>query len=573
MNGVDLFLDLCEVMEPHMREESSKAVSGVKRCKSLAKFIKSQRSPPWPSPPTAILPTKDVADELVECYIRTTETIYRILHIPTFRRDYEALWESGTEPVSAFTVQLKLVLAIGATTYDEQFSLRASAIRWIYEAQTWLSHPNLKSQLTIQSLQTNTLLVLAQETVDVGGDSVWISTGALLRRAVHMGLHIDPARRPKMKTFAAEMRRRIWNTILEMALQSSMTSGGPPFLSLEDFDTEPPSNLDDDQLLAIDPMPKPEDEFSQMSIAIALRKTFPIRLAVAKLLNDISSPGTYEETLRLDAELRASYKTLCRNLQRCSSNSGPSPSQFEIRAVDVLMYRYISALHVPFFSPALHETAYAFSRKIVIEAALKIWYSVYPPLSITTAQPHSDAASSNRNDLARLTVAGSVFFRTVAMQATVLIAVELTAQLQEEESLGHIPLRPDLLSVVDDGKAWCLKCIEMGETNIKGYLLMCVVLTQIEGLMRGIGKDANPELLVKAAEEAEERCMPILENMAAQGRGEGTVDELHQMSLNTSPDVMQDWDFMMSETLFDPGNADPMSWMFNDEFRQGPSLW
>lgn len=103
----------------------------------------------------ADLPPKDVADKLVDCYLQTTETIYRILHVPTLRRDYEALWVSDTEPDTVFLVQLKLVLAIGATTYDEQFSLRASAIQWVYGAQTWFSEPEFKSRLSIQALQTN----------------------------------------------------------------------------------------------------------------------------------------------------------------------------------------------------------------------------------------------------------------------------------------------------------------------------------------------------------------------------------------------------------------------------------
>ena len=93
----------------------------------------------------ADLPPKYVADKPVDCYLRTTETIYRILHVPTLRRDYEALWVSDTEPDTVFLVQLKLVLAIGATTYDEQFSLRASAIQWLYEAQAWFSEPEFRS--------------------------------------------------------------------------------------------------------------------------------------------------------------------------------------------------------------------------------------------------------------------------------------------------------------------------------------------------------------------------------------------------------------------------------------------
>ena len=40
-------------------------------------------------------------------------------------------------------------------------------------------------------------------------------------------------------------------------------------------------------------------------------------------------------------------------------------------------------------------------------------------------------------------------------------------QLQEDDSLGPITLRRDLLSVLYDAKNWNLQCIEAGETNIK----------------------------------------------------------------------------------------------------------
>lgn len=180
--------------------------------------MKSQRVRRWPTPPTMDLPEADVADELVDCYLRTIETIYRILHVPNLMRDYKILWASGIEQDTAFLVQIKLVLAIGATIYDRQFSLRALAVRWVYEAQTWISDPEFKSRLGLQFLQTNILLLLARELVGIGGNSIWVSAGGLFRRAVNMGLHQDPAELPKRTTFDAEMRRRLWNIILEVAL-------------------------------------------------------------------------------------------------------------------------------------------------------------------------------------------------------------------------------------------------------------------------------------------------------------------------------------------------------------------
>lgn len=465
------------------------------------------------------------------------------MHIPSFRRDYDAFWVSNAELNSAFLVQLKLVLAIGAVTYDEHFSLRASAIHWVYEAQNWVSEPEFKSRLTIQSLQINILLLLAREIIDIGGELVWISAGAVFRAAVYMGMHRDPMHLSK-RTFTVEMRRRLWNTILEINLQSSILSGGPPFFSLDDFDTEPPRNFDDDQLVAEDPVPKLESDFTQVSIAIAFRKTFAIRLAITKFLNDLGSRGTYEETLRLDAGFRASYKTLRRTLQGCNLNR-PSASQFETRLVNLLMNHYLSSLHIPFLGSAMHETAYTFSRKVALETSLKIWYAVQPSSSTMASYSSSDSPSSDRDHLARFVVCGSGFTRTAAFQASLIIIVELKSQLQEEETMGPVPLRPDLFTVIDEAKAWSLRCIKAGETNTKGYLLMSIIPAQIKGLMQGLKKEELLALLMKAAEEAEEVCLRIFEEKAAQGQTRGTVDGLDHTPLNMPPESAENWDFMV----------------------------
>jgi hypothetical protein len=421
--------------------------------------------------------------------MRNAESLYRILHIPFFRRDYEALWLSNTPPDPAFLVQVKLVMAIGATTYDDEFSLRSSAVRWVYEAQTWFSEPEFKSRLTIQSLQTYILLLLAREAAGIGGALIWISAGALLRSAVYMGLHRDPARLPKKPSLlAAEIRRRLWNTILEITVDTSIDSGGPPLVSLADFDTEPPGNYDDDQLIEGDSVPKNDDCCTQTSFAIAFRKTLPLRLAITKFLNDLGPQGSYEETLRLDKEFRAVYKSLYQTLQRYNNSStGQSVSQFQIRAVDLIMRRYLLCLHIPFFGPAMEETAYAFSRKVVIDTSLKIWYSTCPSVSIAVPRPGGDIPVDV--DLARLVSSSSGFFRKIPFQAGLLIAVEIKVQLQEEDSLGPVTVRPDLLAVVEDARAWNLRVIEAGETNMKGYMILFIIAAQVDALFRGIPKD------------------------------------------------------------------------------------
>ncbi|KAL4985030.1 hypothetical protein BDW68DRAFT_193266 [Aspergillus falconensis] len=570
-----LVRDLFKSLEPRIQEFSD-AWIGIEKCKVLARQIKAQRAPSWP-PMATDLPARTICDTLIDHYFRKTESLYRILHIPTFRREYEKSWETGAERDPAVMIQLKLVLAIGAVTYDDQFSLRTSAIQWMHEAQIWMSGPKYKARLNIKAMQTNLLLLIAQEHVRVGGEIAWVSAGALLRKAIYMGLHRDPSHLPQRSIFAAEMYRRLWNTILEVNLQSSLACGGAPLISLDDFDTAPPGNFDDEQLETHKPIPKPHDEMTQVSVAIALRRTLPQRLAVVKFLNDLASPGTYKQTLQLDAELRAAYRELCQSLRTCSNSklytlTLPHGSE----TIDFLMQRYLSALHAPYFGPSLHGTTYSFSRKAVVDASLRIWRAACPASPVrsssnydTGTTPDGDGdGGGGGGGLPRLIACSSGFYPTAVSHAAVIIAMELRAQLQEDAGLNPAPLRPDLLSVLDDVKAWCLRVIEAGETNVKGYLLMSLVEAQVKGLMDGLKDGGNQmkEVLVLAAERVEEMCLPILERMAGvhyQDRDQGTevIDDI-------PIDILGDWDFMASDsaTPFNLDATDPMSWIFNDDF-------
>jgi hypothetical protein len=427
--GIVLIRDIGELIEAYMHKsddhsevESTNLHGGMQRCKQLARTIKSQRTPAWPCLPTPDLPSRPVADDLVDCYLRTSERTYRVLHVPSFRKDYEALWVTGTEPEKTFLVQLKLILAIGATTYSPYFHLRPSAIRWVYEAEAWLANPSLKHRLGLQYTQIHILLLIAREMVAVGEDLVWISAGSLLRSAVHMGLHRDPNNLPPRTTFANEMHRRLWSTILELCLQSSLNSGGPPLISLQDFDTLPPSNLDDEQLAIPDAVPKPASEFTQASVAIALRDMLPARLAVCKFLNDFNSSGSYEETLKLDAEFRASYKAMRRKFQSFETGAG-SLSEFEISTAEIIVHRYLAALHMPFFSSGLKDTAHAYSRKVVVDASLKMWYAASLSSDVGSTPYSGVSHCIEKTDIARITACGSGFFRLSMTTALLIIGV------------------------------------------------------------------------------------------------------------------------------------------------------
>ena len=116
--------------------------------------------------------------------------------------------------------------------------------------------------------------------------------------------------------------------------------------------------------------------------------------------------------------------------------------------------------------------------------------------------------------LRRLVICSSGFFPTTCMQAAVFIAMELRAQLRQQDmNLGPIRLRPDLLSVLDEAEPFSLGVLSAGETNVKGYLLMSIITTQVRGLIAGVPQEELAKAMVVAAERVSTTCLPILQDM------------------------------------------------------------
>ncbi|CAK7265701.1 hypothetical protein SEPCBS119000_001652 [Sporothrix epigloea] len=479
-------------------DKNSDLYKNMKKCKSLGRAIKSGRVPAALSIDYGKqIPARNIADQLIDGYFRTFETVYRILHIPTFTRDYQRYWENPSDASTNFVVQMQLCMAIGTVFYDETCSLRHLAAQWIYEAQVWLITPvpSQKSHMNIPGLQTMCLMHLAREVSGNGGDLVWVSAGELVRAAMYMGLHRDPTKIPNIPRYLAEIRRRLWATVLEIVLQSSLDSGGPPLLSMSDFDALPPANFFDDQLIekssatasgAATTTPKPLATFTNTSIQIALLKSFPIRLAIARYVNDFRGGGSYDEILRLNSELRSACQALAATIQsyRPSVSAGKlKPTKFQLHLVDHLTHRFFLSLNQAYLAASQNDPKYYFSRKVSVDTSLKLYQawsgkassalqaaSALNPVSASasTIAIHRPAAlftnitstgtgtnpsgfeslgadndpnlpvrlgEDEQDDFHRLSVAASSGFRSVPVQCLATLSMDLLWQLEEEHSV------------------------------------------------------------------------------------------------------------------------------------------
>ncbi|KAI2464829.1 hypothetical protein F4781DRAFT_411460 [Annulohypoxylon bovei var. microspora] len=506
----------------------------IMTCKLLARSIKAGRVLAWTRGEYGkCLPTKSVADVLFSAYLRTFESIYRIIHIPTSKRAYDALWGNSGLVSSAHVVQLQLCLAIGACFYDDVFSLRPQAHQWIREAEHWLGSSG-KLRIAVFDIQTMCLLLLARQTAQyLPENQVWAGSGALVRAAMAVGLHRDPTRLLSMPLLEVEIRRRLWATIIELVLDSSIDAGGPPMFSSDDFDCALPSNLNDAELdLDNDGKITPRDptEYTDTSIQIALGRTFVTRLSIAKYANSIKADISHQETLKLSSELMNEYRSLVRYLH----SLGPQPTKFQQQYCEFVFSRYIFSLHLSYMPRALKDPAqFYLSRTLCVDTALRL-ASFFIPLPSSLQEPVLAAVHrvlpfrDQCGDYVRLLICGSGPFRSIPWQTFMVIAAELAAIIhQARETSPWMSVVPfsqtqngsktrsmELITLLREAVKLTTKRIEAGHHNAKDLVYVTVNLAGIEAAMEGTpaeqAMDAKgKEVLVEA--------IRILRGMAGTG--------------------------------------------------------
>ncbi|KAE9373126.1 hypothetical protein N431DRAFT_406457 [Stipitochalara longipes BDJ] len=524
----------------------------LKRCKDMARAVKRERPINSYSPPdyASHIPPREIADQLVQHYFRAFESTFRILHRRLFFKEYEQYWKDSAAGSTSFVIKLLLVMAIGTVFLENgsnEYTFRSLAPLWVYAAQKWLSGPFEKARLNLACIEVQCLLILARQSHNLDGELLWINVGTLFRTAMTMGLHRDPSNFPKVSVFHAELRRRLWATILELATQASIDCGMPPMYSFHDFDCEAPSNYDDadlDEETKSYPPRKPDSVFTDTSVQIILFRSLRTRLEISRVIHDFRSVPPYERILALSSDLTShirSHNTL-------STSSQTSKHHFTTSHKNVLglfTRRFLLALHHPFAAQAKTDHRFYFSRKMFLDTALAIISHSYP--GSTT----NDSSSVEDVPLTLLLTGG--FFQEVLSRACTAIGFELIYQIKEDfssESETEKMARKPLHDALDRLTQVSRKRFEIGsETNAKAYLFLCMVQSQAAAMERGDDfREAIAERAVLAAEEA----YVLLRNLVTHtpvdgqtpaGRGDGGSDGRGDNSV--------DWDLLMQDTMMD----------------------
>ncbi|KAF5632995.1 hypothetical protein F25303_9278 [Fusarium sp. NRRL 25303] len=450
-----------------------------------------------------MLPARRTCDSLVDAYIKTFESVLRIIHVPSFLRDYEHFWEDSSSTVSSsdetFACKLLLVAALGSITFTppesqqgQATSCREQSSSWMSYVKDWLARKSMKGMRGDLSMaQIACLLALTRHTHHQDSAPMgvaWLSEGhGLTHMAVQMGLHREPrVRSPNMSPKEAEIRRRLWATMLELSLQVSVDQGLPAPIAPESYDCEVPSSIaDEDLVLGVESQGP-----NQSSVLTLLAKTQRLRLRILQLVNAPGSSKTYQECHNLASELNA----------ECSATDLKlvSPlSDFQSGFLTSFTKPFILALHEAFAEEAYSKPEYYYSRRMRMEisAQLLSWKASQGPY------------------LALLTNGGGQF-SVMQRQATVSLCLDIIRD-SEEDSFPNLDStsRAQLRDILSNAITTFKRHIETsrGSESTEEFVLFSCALSYIESLQRKEQGDKMAAKINETAKTVLKVCSDVME--------------------------------------------------------------
>jgi hypothetical protein len=324
------------------------------------------------------LPDKSTLDAQVALYFQTCETTYRILHEPSFWREYQAFWDrqSNDESFTPFAALLLYILAITKCLQPTEGNLfigdssidRDTALDYIETCDTWLQRQSRK-QTTLIFFQLQCLSLLGKRVNSLKLKQDWTNSGDVIRLAIAAGLHRNPSllSRGRITEFEKEMRRRVWLTIVELELQCSIDCGLQSSACGLYFDVQPPSNLPDEAFAADAvqiPAGRPIDHFTSTSYLNVALQSMPLRLHLLQILNNPTTDLQYSDVLHYDAKLNAVLVSI--------PAWTDARSQVPAAMLKLQILQFLLILHRPYAKFAVVNKRFSFSFTACIDAASAI---------------------------------------------------------------------------------------------------------------------------------------------------------------------------------------------------------
>ncbi|KAH6698494.1 fungal-specific transcription factor domain-containing protein [Leptodontidium sp. MPI-SDFR-AT-0119] len=219
------------------------------------------------------LPPRKRADALINVFFSRIHRMYPALHEPTFRKQYERLFESKSTAGQSMAATsccgfcteksggalcpatVHAVLALGAlfeTSSLEQNAIRADAFFQFVQGFDLLE--TLDNEVGIELVQLGLLMGFYLQSTS-RYSKCWNISGLTIRMAQNMGLHFNIVEARKRGLISScptqldcEMRTRVWHTCILLETEVSMSFGQPMMVPSAGKHVMLPEVIDDERL-------------------------------------------------------------------------------------------------------------------------------------------------------------------------------------------------------------------------------------------------------------------------------------------------------------------------------------
>ncbi|EXJ80117.1 hypothetical protein A1O1_08259 [Capronia coronata CBS 617.96] len=330
------------------------------------------------------LPPKTAVDRYISRYFNRLDSVAVSVHGPSFLREYEAFWDDPTHvPIAWIGLlfgMICLAIMISDCTDPQDTSeqtlqvdlYREKIVQCLFTAEYTSPGPYV--------LETTCHYVYIEFVLHADANKdVWLLLSLAVNLAKRMGYHRDPAHFPGISPLQAELRRRLWSTVLMSDVLVSSQMGMPRMVSDLQYDAAEPRNLKDNDLDGLTdnaelPPARPETEYTPTLNLIARRRV-SIALGAVLDLTTAVKPCTHAEVMRADGILHAAAAQIPLPLKPKSiaaSVTEPPQQIFARLFLQHLLYKGQIILHRRFLFARDVQTSddLSYSRKSCLDAAL-----------------------------------------------------------------------------------------------------------------------------------------------------------------------------------------------------------
>ncbi|KAE8450755.1 hypothetical protein EG329_005668 [Mollisiaceae sp. DMI_Dod_QoI] len=269
----------------------------------------------------ASLPSKPITDQLLDQFVDSMDMTSVIVHVPSFRREYENFWAN---PNSTPIMWIGLLYAIlSLSIHFEQVSEKKTTTM-----NAMSNHALRDPEEVIKMFHEKTVqcLILGDYTEPVAytveclvlyfslehfrsADAqfgIWLVFGIIVKTAMKLGYHRDASQFSNVSIFRGEMQRRLWATIAHLDIHTSCQVGLPRMIKEGISDTQPPRHLldeDFDEDTVVLPPSRPLSEITWIGYTLFKHQITSVFGMIVDQANS-TLPISYDEVMRLDRILQ-----------------------------------------------------------------------------------------------------------------------------------------------------------------------------------------------------------------------------------------------------------------------------